>query len=190
MQFTEEVLPGTWVVRLKRFQDARGSFVKTYARSVFDAALGALPSGPAFDLREEFYSISGQDVIRGMHFQTPPHDHAKVVYCAVGIVDDVLLDLRRGPGFGRVASVRLDGEAPCAVYIPSGIAHGFVSRTEGSLMVYKTTTEHAPSNDDGIRFDSFGFNWQCAKPVMSARDQAHPALDDFESPFGLRSVSR
>lgn len=183
MQFAEELLPGTWVVRLKRFDDARGSFVKTYARSVFDEALHAVPGAAGFEAREEFYSSSAKNVIRGMHFQLPPHDHDKLVYCAVGIVDDVLLDLRRGPGFGRVARVRLDAAAPSAVFIPRGVAHGFVSRTDGSLMVYKTSSEHAPSHDAGVRFDSFGFDWQCDAPVLSVRDRGHPALADFVSPF-------
>jgi dTDP-4-dehydrorhamnose 3,5-epimerase len=177
MQFEQEVLPGTWVVRLKRFADARGTFVKTFARSVFDA------HGAGFDLREEFYSLSRRDVIRGMHFQLPPHDHAKLVYCAAGAVEDVLLDLRRGPGYGRVASVALSGDAPALVFIPSGIAHGFRSLADDSLMVYKTSTEHAPTHDAGIRWDSFGHDWHCAAPVLSDRDRGHPPLAAFDSPF-------
>jgi dTDP-4-dehydrorhamnose 3,5-epimerase/CDP-3, 6-dideoxy-D-glycero-D-glycero-4-hexulose-5-epimerase len=184
MQFVEELLPGTWLIRLKRFDDARGSFVKTFARSVFDAALSnGVPGFAAIDIREEFYSTSVKDVIRGMHFQLPPHDHAKLVYCAVGAVDDVLLDLRQGSNYGRVASVRLDSREPCAVLVPSGVAHGFRSLSDDSLMVYKTSTEHAPSHDAGVRFDSFGFDWQCPNPILSARDQAHPAFTGFSSPF-------
>jgi dTDP-4-dehydrorhamnose 3,5-epimerase/CDP-3, 6-dideoxy-D-glycero-D-glycero-4-hexulose-5-epimerase len=183
MHFAEEILSGTWVVRLKRFDDARGSFVKTYSRRVFDEALGALPGAPAFEAREEFYSSSARGVIRGMHFQLPPHAHAKLVYCAVGMVDDVLLDLRRGPGYGRVAVIRLDAAEPAAIYVPAGVAHGFCARIDGSLMVYKTTSEHTPSHDAGVRYNSFGFDWQCPVPVLSARDQAHLAFADFDSPF-------
>lgn len=184
MQFDQEVLPGTWLLSLKRFEDARGSFVKTYARSVFDAALArAGAAGPAFDFREEFYSLSNKDVVRGMHFQLPPHDHVKLVYCAAGAVQDVLLDLRKGPGYGRSVAVRLDADTPRLLFIPKGIAHGFVSLCDGSLMVYKTSTEHAPSQDAGVRFDSFGHDWGCDAPILSARDQGHPALADFDSPF-------
>lgn len=184
MQFVQELLPGTWLVQLKRFEDARGSFVKTYSRSVFDAALQAeTPHLAAFDFREEFYSLSAKDVVRGMHFQVPPHDHVKLVYCAMGAVEDVLLDLRKGPGYGRSVSVQLSGDAPQLLVIPKGIAHGFVSLTDQSLMVYKTSTEHAPSHDAGIRFDSFGHSWPTSTPILSARDQAHPTLADFVSPF-------
>ena len=184
MQFERELLPGAWLVGLKRFEDARGSFVKTYARTAFDAALGLAPArDPAFDCREEFYSVSNQGVLRGMHFQLPPHDHVKLVYCAVGAVLDVLLDLRNGPGYGRRASVQLDAGTPRLLVIPRGIAHGFLSLADGSLMVYKTSTEHAPSHDAGVRFDSFGQDWGCDAPVLSERDRKHPTLAEFVSPF-------
>lgn len=183
MKFAEELLPGAYRVELKRFADARGSFVKTYAHSAFQEALRTLADVPPFELREEFYSTSAKDVIRGMHFQLPPHDHVKLVYCASGAVLDVLLDLRRGPHYGRVASVVLDSASPALLIVPKGVAHGFRSLTDGSLMVYKTSTEHAPTHDAGIRHDSFGFDWECGQPILSDRDQRHPAFADFDTPF-------
>lgn len=183
MRFSDEILPCTFLVKLNRFQDARGGFVKTYAKSVFDNALVPLLGEGRFDFREEFYSTSAKNVLRGMHFQLPPHDHVKLVYCAHGAVLDVLLDLRRGPGYGKTASVRLDADEPSLLVIPKGIAHGFLSLTDGSLMVYKTSTEHAPTHDAGIHYGSFGFNWGSEQPTMSARDAGHPALSDFDSPF-------
>ncbi|NUZ08202.1 dTDP-4-dehydrorhamnose 3,5-epimerase family protein [Piscinibacter koreensis] len=183
MEFADELLPGARFVRLKRFDDARGSFVKTFSRSLFEAAIAGMPGGEPFELSEEFYSTSARDVIRGMHFQVPPHDHVKLVYCASGAVLDVLVDLRRGPGYGKVASVRLDAAAPSLLVIPKGVAHGFRSLTDDSLMVYKTSTEHSPAHDQGIRWDSLDFAWDCPAPVISARDRAHPPLAEFESPF-------
>lgn len=177
MKFVKELLPGAHFVQLKRFQDDRGSFVKTYSRQLFEA------SGVAFDLREEFYSFSRKDVVRGMHFQVPPHDHDKLVYCAAGAVLDVLVDLRAGAGQGRFASVVLRGDEPAVLVIPKGVAHGFKSLSDDSLMVYKTSTEYSPEHDKGIRWDSFGFDWDVQVPVISARDSAHPGLADFETPF-------
>jgi dTDP-4-dehydrorhamnose 3,5-epimerase len=178
MDFGKELLPGVQHVSLRRFQDDRGTFVKTYSRQLFDA------NGAPFDLREEFYSFSRKDVVRGMHFQVPPHDHVKIVYCAAGAVLDVLVDLRGGPGQGAVASVVLRGDEPSLLVIPKGIAHGFKSLADDSLMIYKTSTEHSPAHDKGIRWDSFGFDWGVdSPPVLSARDAAHPALADFLSPF-------
>jgi dTDP-4-dehydrorhamnose 3,5-epimerase len=177
MQFSEELLPGARLVMLKRFEDNRGSFVKTCSRQVFES------NGVSLDLHEEFYSLSHKDVVRGMHFQLPPHDHVKVVYCAVGAVLDVLVDLRRGAGQGRVASVVLNADEPALLVIPKGVAHGFKALKDDSLMIYKTSTEHVPSHDAGVRWDGFGFDWGIQTPIISARDRDHPALADFVSPF-------
>jgi dTDP-4-dehydrorhamnose 3,5-epimerase len=177
MQLSRELLPGAWLFKLKRHEDARGSFIKTYASSLLEHP------GARFEMREEFYSLSNKDVIRGMHFQMPPHDHVKLVYCPVGAVDDVLLDLRSGPDYGKAVKVRLSADQPSLVFIPAGIAHGFRALVDGSLMVYKTSTEHVPEADTGIRWDSFGHDWGVDQPILSKRDHEHPALNAFETPF-------
>ncbi|MDE2395199.1 MAG: dTDP-4-dehydrorhamnose 3,5-epimerase family protein [Burkholderiales bacterium] len=177
------MLPGAWLVRLDRFEDARGVFVKTYARSAFESLLAARGAQGPFDMMEEFYSVSHKNVVRGMHFQVPPHDQAKIVYCVAGAVRDVLVDLRKGPGFGRHASVVLDAGDPQLLLIPKGVGHGFMSLADASVLVYKTSTEHAPSHDAGIRYDSFGFDWGGAAPILSERDRNHPRLADYVSPF-------
>ncbi len=177
MQSVREILPGTWHIALKRFDDLRGSFVKTHARSALET------QGLQFDAREEFYSFSHKGVVRGMHFQLPPHDHAKLVYCPIGAVLDVLVDLRSGAGQGCVASVQLSGDEPAILLIPKGIAHGFRSLSDNSLMIYKTSTEHVPTHDAGIHWKSIGFDWGIDDAVVSARDSAHPALANFVNPF-------
>lgn len=177
MLFSEALLPGVKLIRLNRFNDDRGSFVKTFARTPF---LGA--SAP-FDAAEEFYSLSKRGVIRGMHFQLPPHAHTKLIYCAIGSVLDVLLDLRAGPGYGRSASTLLSAEEPSVLLIPAGVAHGFLALVDDSLMVYKTSTEHAPTHDSGVRWDTFGFGWGHANPIISERDRQHSSLADFATPF-------
>lgn len=177
MEFFDEPLPGALRVRLKRLPDARGCFVKTYSHSVFTAA------GVDFDCREEYYSISKKDTVRGMHFQLPPHDHAKIGYCAAGAVEDVLVDLRSGPGYGKFCSFLLSADEPSLIIIPKGLAHGFKSLTDGSIMVYKASSEYAPQHDTGICWDSFGFNWDLDSPVISDRDRKHPSLSEFVTPF-------
>lgn len=172
-----ELLPGAYHVPLARLGDARGAFVKTHAVS----ALARL--GIHFELREEFYSLSRRDVVRGMHLQLPPHDHDKIVYCPQGRALDVLLDLRKGEGYGRSRGVLLGAGEPALVFIPRGVAHGFKALEDDTLMVYKTSSEHAPTHDAGVRWDSFGFDWDCAAPLTSERDCRHPALADFDSPF-------
>lgn len=173
----KEFLPQAWLVRLTRLEDKRGSFVKTLSKSMLDNL------DYEFDLREEYYSISKKDVIRGMHFQLPPHDHVKIVYCLVGSALDVLLDLRLGPTYGKSFSITLNGDAPELLIIPKGIAHGFKSLTNDSLMVYKTSSEYAPDYDSGILWNSFNFDWGKSNPILSDRDKLHPRFNDFQTPF-------
>ena len=169
---------GAFLVRPPLFTDARGGFVKTFHRDRF-REFGVEPV-----FTEEFYSTSAKDVIRGMHFQMPPADHDKYVCCLVGEVRDVILDLRgASPTYGQHFAVELSSENRLGLYIPSGFAHGFLSLNDGSLMLYKTTTVHAPACDAGIRWNSFGCDWGVAAPIVSARDAAFPALAEFASPF-------
>lgn len=173
-------LAGLVSLEPKIFKDHRGSFVKTFHEGVF-CELG-LP----FEAKEEFFSTSRLGVLRGMHFQSPPADHTKLVYCATGAVLDVVLDLRRqSPTYGKFHAGELNETNRRAFYIPTGFAHGFLALTEGALMVYKTSTVHVPACDAGVRWDSFGFDWPLGEmaPILSKRDAEFPALADFNSPF-------
>lgn len=178
MKFEREILPGAWVIRPRTHADHRGQFVKTYARSLL------VGQGVSFDFAEEFYSISGRHVVRGMHLQLPPHDHVKMVYCVAGVARDVLLDLRKGPGYGRVAEVDLTADEPAVLLIPSGVAHGFAALEDHTLLIYKTSSEHAPQADTGVRWDSFGHDWRLGGAVtLSERDATLPGFAEFVSPF-------
>ena len=172
-------LSGVRLLEPRIFSDRRGAFIKTYHEPVWRDA------GISFVMKEEYYSISHRGVLRGMHFQSPPEDHTKLVYCPSGRVLDVLLDLRRSsPTFGQSVAMELSAENRLILIIPSGIAHGFLSIDEQSIMVYKTSAVHSPAHDAGIRWDSFGFDWGRDSPVVSERDAAFPTLADFSSPFG------
>lgn len=158
--------------------DERGFFVKTFHRSTF------LDNGIEADFPEHFFSRSRKNVVRGMHFQTPPHAQAKVVFCVTGAVQDVVLDLRRSsPTYGKAISETLSSSDWAALYIPEGFAHGFRALEDDTTMAYLVGAEYAPSNDTGVRWDSFGFDWGVEAPTVSDRDQALVALSDFESPF-------
>lgn len=171
-------MPGVRLLEPRAFSDQRGVFIKTYHEPAWRQA------GITFEMQEEYYSVSRRGVLRGMHFQTPPEDHVKLVYCPSGRVLDVLLDLRRGsPTFGRSMAQELSSENRLIFVLPPGIAHGFLCLEEQSVMVYKTNTVHSPANDAGIRWDSFGFDWGWQAPVVSERDASFPSLADFSSPF-------
>ena len=178
IQFTESKLPGCFVLQFPVFDDARGHFVKTIQRSVFEA------HGLEGDFRECFYSTSHRNVLRGLHFQLPPSDHAKLVYCTAGAIYDVTLDLRVGsPTYGQHEIYELSSNADNAVYLPRGIAHGFFVREAPAVMVYHVTSEHDPARDAGIHWNSFGAAWPVEQPVVSARDDGFLPLAAFESPF-------
>lgn len=178
MEIDELSLGGCFVVRVPRHEDVRGTFAKPFVASRFRER------GLRTDFVETYYSSSSEGVIRGMHFQRPPHEHAKLVYCADGVVEDVLLDLRRGsPTYGTSCSLTLDSTAPTGVYIAEGIAHGFLAVRAPALMVYSVTSEYAPAHDTGVRWNSFGFSWPVSSPIVSARDAAFPGLSELDSPF-------
>jgi dTDP-4-dehydrorhamnose 3,5-epimerase len=171
-------IPGLFLMHSRVIGDARGSFLKLFhAPSFAEAGLRA-------DWRESYHSSSAGGVIRGMHFQVPPADHAKLVFCLEGEVLDVVLDLRRGsPSEGRAACFTLSGDGGTGVYIPSGCAHGFLGVSERSTMLYMVTSAHSPEHDAGVAWNSFGFDWPVSEPILSDRDSRHPLLSDFVSPF-------
>ena len=140
--------------------------------------------GISFELKEEFFSTSASNVIRGFHFQKPPHAHAKLIYCISGRVLDVVMDIRnQSPTYGHTVGIELSAENHHVVYIPVGFAHAFASLEDGSCLVYKTDAVHAPDADSGILWSSVDFDWPFREPITSVRDQAFPALEAFTSPF-------
>ncbi len=174
----ETVLPGCFELQPFQQQDARGRFVKTFHEPAFRAL------GLAVDWKEEFVSSSRKGVLRGMHFQTPPHDYVKLVTCLAGRALDVSVDLRaRSPTFGQCAALELSAEKCNAVYLPSGLAHGFLALEEGTLVHYKVTCAHAPTHDGGILWSSIPFSWPEPDPILSDRDRSFPSLHAFRSPF-------
>lgn len=178
MKITELQFSGCYLIESAKFSDARGEFVKIYHQSIFEE------NGIRMHFAEEFYSISKKDVLRGMHFQLPPSDHEKLVYCLSGRVLDVFLDIRNdSPTFGQSMGIELSGDNARTLFLPKGIAHGFLSLEENSVMIYKTSTVHDPIKDCGIRWDSFGYNWPVNEPVISDRDTKHTSFADFISPF-------
>lgn len=171
-------IPGLFEVRSEAFRDDRGSFVKVFSDGYFSAR------GLTFKSMEQYYSASKRGVIRGLHFQSPPYDHAKLVYCVFGRAFEAAVDLRLGsPTYGQYATFELSPEHANAIFVPTGLAHGFCVQSEEAILVYSTTSEHQPTHDTGIRWDSAGIPWPTKEPIVSVRDSALPALSEFQSPF-------
>ncbi|WP_027092627.1 dTDP-4-dehydrorhamnose 3,5-epimerase [Cohnella thermotolerans] len=178
MDIRELDLPGCFELVPKRFSDCRGIFVKTFHKDLFEHY------GLAVDYKEQYYSCSSKNVLRGLHFQIPPCDHAKLVYCLHGEVADVFVDLRRqSPTYGRYQMLRLSSDEANMIYLPSGIAHGFQVLSDTATLVYNVTSVHSPEHDSGIHWDSLDIPWPLADPIVSERDRHLPAFNQFVSPF-------
>ena len=178
MKFKKTKLQGVYIIDTDVFEDDRGIFIKSYNEPIFKEA------GIVVGFKESFYSISKRNVIRGMHFQLPPHDYAKLVYVTAGEAIDVVLDIRKNaPTYGEYISVQLSGENARQIYIPKGFAHGFAVISNSATVTYLQTAVHAPEHDTGIRWDSFGLDWNIKTPILSQRDRVFPPLKEFDSPF-------
>ena len=170
------IIDGVALISLPKYEDHRGDFIKLCLPQI-DSLM------PFHTVQDEFLTLSKKDVLRGMHFQVPPFDHNKLVFCQSGAVLDVLVDLRRGESFGTVDSFILDGKVSKVLFIPSGVAHGFLSLEDETRMHYKTTTKHSPSHDKGILWKSIDFNWPIDSPLISKRDSEFPSINEMESFF-------
>jgi dTDP-4-dehydrorhamnose 3,5-epimerase len=178
MTFHPLPVPGLILLRPILPSDSRGFLVKTYQQDLF------LENGIDFVPKEEFYTVSHFGVVRGMHFQAPPAEYGKLVHCVHGRVLDVVLDLRRGsPMFGRTWSGELDSIRRETLYLPPGLAHGFCSLAPETLVSYSTSHVHDSRQDLGIRWDTFGYAWPCAEPILSSRDRTLPSFQGFTTPF-------
>lgn len=178
MEIKKTGLSGLLILKNNVLQDERGCFCKTFNEEIFTK------NGLDFHFKESYYSISHKDVIRGMHFQTPPHEHTKLVYVSQGAILDVILDLRKfSPTYGQCTNFELNAGDGIALYIPIGMAHGFRSKQNHTIVNYLQTSMYAKEHDEGILYNSFHFDWQIEKPILSKRDLSFISFQEFKSPF-------
>ncbi len=171
-------IDGLKVLEPKIFEDNRGNFIKTFNYDFFK------DYGLELNFKESFFTTSYKNVIRGMHFQKPPYDHIKMVYVPKGKVQDVVLDIRKtSKTYGKYFSIELSDNNCKALIIPKGLAHGFKSLEDGTIIVYMQTQGYAPHSDDGIKYDSFGFDWNIDNPIVSQRDLNLTKFDEYQTPF-------
>lgn len=174
MKIEKTELEGVFIINNFSATDNRGGFVKTFNKEMFSN------NSIDFEIRESYFSISKKDVIRGMHFQIPPHDHEKLVYVPKGKILDVIVDLRKNSStYKKVITVELSSENKKSIFISKGLAHGFKSLEDNTITVYNVTTEYNSDCDKGIHFNSFGFDWEIREPIISERDSNFDSINDF-----------
>lgn len=175
MEIIETELSGVYIIKNPIFTDVRGTFTKIYNEDIFNEF------NICTDFKESYYTVSKKDVIRGMHFQTPPYDHNKLVYVPKGKIIDVVLDLRRNSStYKKFISIELSDSNGYSIYIPKGLAHGFKSLIDDTIAVYQVSTVYSPSCDSGVRWNSFGMDWGVGNPIISDRDKSFGELEKFK----------
>lgn len=166
------------LLNLKKTKDSRGVFTKIYCEDDLENFIEKMK------IKETYYSVSQKNVIRGMHFQLPPHAHKKIVHVIQGEVLDVVVDLRKeSTSYQQCFSFHLTADQPQALYIPEGFAHGFKSLKDQTLMLYQVSSCYHADSDTGISYNSIDFDWGISNPILSERDKGFISLLDFVSPF-------
>lgn len=187
MQITRTHIPDVLVIEPQVHGDNRGYFVETFRADKLEEFLGY-----KIDFCQDNESKSSRGVLRGLHYQLPPHAQTKLVRVIQGRVLDVAVDIRKGsPTFGQHVSVELSAENKKQMLVPRGFAHGFVVLEDDTIFAYKVDNYYSPECDRGIAFDDekIGIDWQIAHSELnlSAKDKVQPKLaqatDLFE--FGV-----
>ncbi len=183
MKIEEFPIKGLFTFTPKRFGDERGFFSETFNARAFEEV------APGVTFVQDNHSLSRDvGVIRGLHFQTPPHAQGKLVRVTRGRVLDVAVDIRKGsPTYGHHVAVELSADNWTQFWVPAGFAHGFCTLEPDTEFLYKVTDYYSPESDSGIAFDDpdLGIDWPFdrASATLSGKDAALQAFQDFDSPF-------
>ena len=191
MEVIKTKIEGPLIIEPKVFGDNRGYFYESYNAKDF-----AEKVDPSIVFVQDNQSYSTYGVLRGLHFQRPPHAQAKLVRVIQGRVMDVAVDIRKGsPTYGQYVSVELSGENHRQLFIPKGFAHGFVVLSETALFQYKCDNLYAPSSEGALAWDDadIAIEWPLSEDQikLSEKDKHHAGLKDFDSPFvydGLKDL--
>jgi dTDP-4-dehydrorhamnose 3,5-epimerase len=188
VQIRELAVPGSYVVDLTSHGDSRGRFTEWYRADLLGEVAGsALPPAQAN------HSVSARGVLRGVHFALVPPGQAKYVYCPVGAVLDVVVDVRDGsPTFGQHDAVLLGGEEPRAVYLTEGLGHAFLSLVDGSSVTYLVSSTYDPSREFGVHplDPELDLPWpEDVAAELSPKDAAAPTLAEAREQGILPSMA-
>ena len=181
MKITPTSLPEVLIIEPRVFGDTRGFFTESWNEQVFDQAVGH-----AVRFVQDNHSRSVRGVLRGMHFQLPPHPQGKLVRVVNGAVFDVAVDMRRSsPNFGRWDGIELSAENHRQLWVPPGFAHGFLVLSETADFLYKTTDYYAPQAEGCLRWDDpvVGIKWPATgvAPMLAEKDAKAPLLAEASS---------
>lgn len=180
MNIIETGIEGLWIIEPKVFGDSRGYFFESFSQREFDEKIGPV------NFVQDNESKSCYGVVRGLHFQKPPHAQAKLVRVVKGKVLDVAVDLREGsPTYGRHCAVELSEENHRQMFIPKGFAHGFSVLSEEAVFQYKCDDYYAPHSEGAVLWNDadLAIDWRIPedKVILSDKDRCHPSLKELST---------
>lgn len=180
MQVEKTILEGVNIIHPKVFKDNRGYFYESYNKEAWEEA------GLHFDFIQDNQSLSGKNILRGLHFQKPPFAQGKLVRVIQGAVLDVAVDIRKNsPTYGKHVAVELTEENFKMLWVPPGFAHGFITLEDNTIFSYKCTNVYNKESEGGLTWndDSLKINWGTNSPILSEKDEAYTPFKEFISPF-------
>jgi dTDP-4-dehydrorhamnose 3,5-epimerase len=179
MNIIETEIQGVFIIEPKVFGDTRGYFFESFSKKEFDSKIGPV------EFVQDNESKSCYGVVRGLHFQKPPHAQAKLVRVVKGKVLDVAVDLRKdSPTYGKHVAVELSEDNHRQVFIPKGFAHGFSVLSEEAVFQYKCDDYYAPETEGAVAWNDPDLNIDWRVPadmmILSEKDKRHPELKDLK----------
>ena len=182
MKMTRTDIEGLVVIEPRVFGDSRGYFFESFSQREFEKEVGQVR------FVQDNESKSSYGVVRGLHFQKPPHTQSKLVRVVKGRVLDVAVDLRRdSKTYGKYFSVELTEDNHLQLFIPKGFAHGFAVLSDEAVFQYKCDEFYAPESEGAIAWDDpdIGVDWQIPedKVILSEKDKKHPSFKDLDVLF-------
>lgn len=182
MKFIKTEIPDVFIIEPSVFGDNRGYFLESFNLEKFEENVCKIK------FIQDNESKSSKGVLRGLHFQKPPFNQAKLVRCVEGSVIDVALDIRKGsPTYGKHVAVELTGDNKKQLFVPRGFAHGFSVISETAVFAYKVDNTYASEFDSGIRWNDkdLNINWglEESEVKLSDKDKNLIFFSEFNSPF-------
>ena len=180
MEIIKSHIPDVLVIKPKIFEDPRGYFYESFNAAIFKQ------HGVDVTFVQDNQSLSQKNVLRGLHFQSPPHAQGKLVRVIKGAVLDVVVDIRKNsPTYGEHFALELNEKNKTQLWVPEGFAHGFLTLEDNTIFSYKCSNYYNKPSEDCILWNDkdIGIKWGVNEPLLSEKDKVGKPLKEFKSPF-------
>lgn len=187
MELKETPINGLYVFKPTVFQDKRGYFVESYNEQTFQNL------GITEHFVQDNQSCSQKGVVRGLHFQRPPFEQAKLVRVLQGKALDFAVDIRTGsPTYGQYYAVLLTADNFTQFFIPAGFAHGFAALEDNTVFAYKCSNFYHKASEGSIKYNDplLHIDWQVEQPLISEKDTTGADFRNFISPFDYNNYKK